>query len=83
MKTYAKFGALVLVIVGVLAWLALGGIPTSRGAVALGMRRRRWRTLEFEHHVVWVAVLPVLAWLEGADDRVTNGLVMPGRVLSG
>ena len=47
------------------------------------MRRRRWRTLEFEHHVVGVAVVPVLAWLEGADDRVANGLVMAGRVLSG
>jgi cytochrome c-type biogenesis protein CcmE len=30
MKTYAKFGALVVVIVGVLAWLALGGVSESK-----------------------------------------------------
>ena len=30
MKTYAKFGALVVVIVGVLTWLALGGVSESK-----------------------------------------------------
>ncbi|HLG98409.1 MAG TPA: cytochrome c maturation protein CcmE [Bryobacteraceae bacterium] len=30
MKTYAKFGAIVLVVVGVLAWLALGGVSESK-----------------------------------------------------
>ena len=30
MKTYAKFAALVVVIIGVLAWLALGGISESK-----------------------------------------------------
>ncbi|MBZ5610241.1 MAG: cytochrome c maturation protein CcmE [Acidobacteriia bacterium] len=30
MKTYAKFGALVAVILGVLAWLTLGGISESK-----------------------------------------------------
>jgi cytochrome c-type biogenesis protein CcmE len=30
MKTYAKFGALVAVIVGVLAWLTMGGISESK-----------------------------------------------------
>jgi cytochrome c-type biogenesis protein CcmE len=30
MKTYAKFGALVMVIVGVLGWLTLGGISESK-----------------------------------------------------
>ena len=30
MKTYAKFGALVVVIVGVLAWLALGGVSENK-----------------------------------------------------
>jgi len=30
MKTYAKFGALVVVIVGVLAWLALGGVNENK-----------------------------------------------------
>ena len=30
MKTYAKFAALVVVIVGVLAWLAMGGINESK-----------------------------------------------------
>jgi cytochrome c-type biogenesis protein CcmE len=30
MKTYAKFGALVVVIVGVLVWLAMGGISDSK-----------------------------------------------------
>jgi cytochrome c-type biogenesis protein CcmE len=30
MKTYAKFGAMVVVIVGVLTWLALGGISESK-----------------------------------------------------
>jgi cytochrome c-type biogenesis protein CcmE len=30
MKTYAKFGALVVVIVGVLAWLTMGGISESK-----------------------------------------------------
>lgn len=30
MKTYAKFGALVIVIIGVLAWLAIGGVSESK-----------------------------------------------------
>lgn len=30
MKTYVKFGALVVVIIGVLAWLAMGGINESK-----------------------------------------------------
>jgi cytochrome c-type biogenesis protein CcmE len=30
MKTYAKFGAMVVVIVGLLAWLAMGGISESK-----------------------------------------------------
>ncbi len=30
MKTYAKFGALVVVIVGVLTWLAMGGVSESK-----------------------------------------------------
>jgi len=30
MKTYAKFAALVVVIIGVLAWLAMGGINESK-----------------------------------------------------
>jgi len=30
MKTYAKFGALVVIIIGVLAWLAMGGISESK-----------------------------------------------------
>jgi cytochrome c-type biogenesis protein CcmE len=30
MKTYVKFGALVVVIVGVLVWLAMGGISDSK-----------------------------------------------------
>jgi cytochrome c-type biogenesis protein CcmE len=30
MKTYAKFAALVVVIIGVLAWLAMGGISESK-----------------------------------------------------
>ena len=30
MKTYMKFGAIVLVVVGVLAWLALGGVSESK-----------------------------------------------------
>ena len=30
MKTYAKFGALVIVIIGVLAWLAVGGVSDSK-----------------------------------------------------
>src|SRR5260370_42638164 len=30
MKTYAKFAALVVVIVGVLVWLAMGGISDSK-----------------------------------------------------
>lgn len=30
MKTYAKFGAMVVVIVGVLVWLAMGGISESK-----------------------------------------------------
>jgi cytochrome c-type biogenesis protein CcmE len=30
MKTYAKFGALVAIIVGVLAWLAVGGVSDSK-----------------------------------------------------
>ncbi len=30
MKTYAKFGAIVVVVVGVLAWLALGGVSQSK-----------------------------------------------------
>ena len=30
MKTYVKFGAMVVVIVGVLVWLALGGISESK-----------------------------------------------------
>src|SRR5215472_19297609 len=30
MKTYVKFGALVVVIIGVLAWLAMGGISESK-----------------------------------------------------
>jgi len=30
MKTYAKFGAIVVVVVGVLAWLALGGVSESK-----------------------------------------------------
>ena len=30
MKTYAKFGALVVVIIGVLVWLAMGGISDSK-----------------------------------------------------
>jgi cytochrome c-type biogenesis protein CcmE len=30
MKTYAKFGAMVVVIVGVLAWLALGGVSENK-----------------------------------------------------
>jgi len=30
MNTYAKFGAMVVVIIGVLAWLAMGGISDSK-----------------------------------------------------
>ena len=30
MKTYAKFGALVVVIIGALAWLAIGGVSQSK-----------------------------------------------------
>jgi cytochrome c-type biogenesis protein CcmE len=30
MKTYVKFGALVVVVVGVLAWLALGGVNENK-----------------------------------------------------
>ena len=30
MKTYAKFGALVVLVIGVLAWLAMGGIQESK-----------------------------------------------------
>ena len=30
MKTYAKFGAMVAVIIGVLAWLAVGGVSESK-----------------------------------------------------
>lgn len=30
MKTYAKFGAMVVVIIGVLVWLAMGGISESK-----------------------------------------------------
>ena len=30
MKTYWKFGAMVAVIIGVLAWLALGGVSESK-----------------------------------------------------
>ncbi len=30
MKTYVKFGAIVVVIIGVLAWLAMGGIGESK-----------------------------------------------------
>ena len=30
MKTYAKFGALVVLVVGVLVWLAMGGISESK-----------------------------------------------------
>jgi len=30
MKTYAKFAALVIVIIGVLAWLAVGGVSESK-----------------------------------------------------
>ena len=30
MKTYAKFGALVAIVIGVLAWLAVGGVTESK-----------------------------------------------------
>ena len=30
MKTYAKFGALVIIVIGVLAWLAIGGVSQSK-----------------------------------------------------
>jgi len=30
MKTYAKFGALVVIVIGVLAWLAVGGVSQSK-----------------------------------------------------
>ena len=30
MKTYAKFAALVAIIIGVLAWLAVGGVSESK-----------------------------------------------------
>jgi len=30
MKTYAKFGALVVVVIGALAWLAIGGVSQSK-----------------------------------------------------
>ena len=47
------------------------------------MGRCRWRTLELEDDVVEIAVVPVLARLEGADEGVTLGVEMGGGVATG
>jgi hypothetical protein len=46
------------------------------------MRWRRRRVLELEHEIVHVTVVPVLARLERADDRMPDGSEVPRRVLS-
>jgi hypothetical protein len=42
------------------------------------VRRGRWSAVELEDEVVEVAVIPVLARLEGADQRVTDVVEMGG-----
>src|SRR6202171_5472382 len=38
---------------------------------------------DLEHQVIGIAVQPILAWLEGLDDRVPGGVVVFGGVASG
>src|ERR1700680_786501 len=52
-------------------------------AERLGVRRRRGGTLEFEHDVVRVAVVPVLTWFERSNDRMSYRPVVSRGVLSG